>query len=231
MSESKGRKSNFRKVQRIGIWVLIVFTFATIAIIVVNVFLRGDSIARNQISDTNPHGKTPLLLDAPQWQLTDAFGKPASNKDFLGKVVVYDFIFTRCALVCPVMSMRMAELQNTFKNMPNRDDLNFISISIDGEYDTPQVLRKYAYDPEVGVGADPEVWHFMTGKKSVVWPLVEQQFKLPVEAQPEVQGMPIAHSAKFVLADKQGRIYNIYDPYDAQDRNALIADIEKLLRK
>ncbi|QQE13073.1 SCO family protein [Planctomycetota bacterium] len=224
-------KGGIQGVQSLVVWIIAIVALGAAAVMTVDVLIGGAPGKRNVLNDTSVDGKQPLLLDAPKWQLTDAFGKTVSNDDFKGKVMIYDFIFTRCALVCPIMSMQMADIQNTLKGTTAEDKVEIVSISIDGAHDTPEVLKKYGYDPERGVGADPEMWHFVTGDQATVWPLVDKQFLLPVDEQPEVEGMPIAHSAKFVLVDKQGRIYNYYDLNEKEDRSAILADIERLINQ
>ena len=230
-SADKLKRGGFGRVQWYAMWVVAIFAIAAAVLMTLNVMFRGAPGMRGTITDVSPYGKPPLLLSAPQWKLTDAFGKTLSNEDFKGKVVVYDTIFTQCKLVCPVMAMRMFDLQKTLDGAPGRDDIQFVSISIDGKNDTPGVLKKYGYDKETGVGADPRYWHFVTGDQKVVWPLVQDEFKLPLEMQPEVEGMPIAHSAKFVLVDKDGRIYNYYDMDSAEERSAILADIQRLMNE
>ncbi|QDU35000.1 hypothetical protein KS4_30770 [Poriferisphaera corsica] len=227
-SRSLGR---IRGLQRFTVWVVALLALAGTAVMTLSVLRDGAPGARNRISDVSPEGKVPLLLDAPNWELTDAFNQTVSQDDYRGKVVIYDFIFTECALVCPIMSMRMAEVQDTLKKAGVQDQVRFVSMSVDGKNDTPEVLNRYGYDDEVGVGADPAMWHFVTGDQQKVWEIVEKQFLLPLENQPEVTGMPIAHSAKFVLVDKQGRIYNYYDLDHSEERSALLADIERLMRE
>jgi len=76
------------------------------------------------------------------------------------KVVVINFIFTSCPDVCPLETARMREVQEILGDRVGRDVFMY-SISIDPEYDTPEVLRKYAEKFEVGPG-----WWFLTGKAS-----------------------------------------------------------------
>ena len=72
-------------------------------------------------------------------------------KDFLGKVVVINFIFTRCQAMemCPASTMRMSLLQDKARET-GLDGLHFLSITFDPEYDSPGILKQYAksYDIE-----------------------------------------------------------------------------------
>jgi protein SCO1/2 len=88
------------------------------------------------------------------FSLVDQTGKTVSLSDFEGKVVVVDFIYTRCPLpdVCPRLSATFASLS---KKLP---DVEFLSITIDPEYDTPAVLSDYAKRWQAGAS-----WRFLTG--------------------------------------------------------------------
>lgn len=81
-------------------------------------------------------------------------------KDFLNsdKPVVLDFIFGTCTTICPVLSAGFSNMQK--KLGPDVDNLRLVSISIDPEYDTPEVMRKYLdrYKAQPG-------WDFFTGTR------------------------------------------------------------------
>jgi protein SCO1/2 len=70
--------------------------------------------------------------------------------------VMMNFVFTSCAAICPAMSATFAQVQERLD--PRRDNLRFVSISIDPEHDTPARLRDYAKK----FGAGPK-WQFLTG--------------------------------------------------------------------
>jgi protein SCO1/2 len=75
-----------------------------------------------------------------------------------GKSVAVNVIYTRCKDECPLETARMAQLARIFGDRMGRD-IYFYSISIDPEYDTPEVLKAYAEKYDVGPG-----WLFLTGK-------------------------------------------------------------------
>jgi protein SCO1/2 len=74
--------------------------------------------------------------------------------------VAVDFIYTRCPLpdVCPLLSAHFKRLQTRFRGQLG-SDLELLSITIDPQYDTPEVLRVYAR-----IWAAPgDSWRFLTG--------------------------------------------------------------------
>jgi protein SCO1/2 len=75
------------------------------------------------------------------------------------KSVAVNVIYTRCKDECPLETARMLQLSRIFGERMGKD-IFFYSISIDPEYDTPEVLKAYAEKYGVGPG-----WLFLTGKR------------------------------------------------------------------
>ena len=102
----------------------------------------------------------------------------------------------------------MARLQDGFAAR-NIAGIRLVSISVDPERDTPEVLG--AYGKELGV--DPLRWTLLTGDPETVRRLVVDGFKTPLAAPaPEAPGpIDIAHTGKLVLVDGLGRIRGYYD--------------------
>jgi protein SCO1/2 len=78
------------------------------------------------------------------------------------RLVVMDFIFTSCTTICPVLSSRMAKLQEALGDRLGRD-VHLVSISIDPLRDTPPRLLAYARKWRARPG-----WTFLTGPKPEV---------------------------------------------------------------
>ncbi|MBC7006776.1 SCO family protein [Photobacterium sp. BZF1] len=78
------------------------------------------------------------------------------------KVVLINFIFTRCQNMCPMETARLVALQRKLGDRVGKD-IFFYSISIDPEYDTPDRLNEYAKQYQIGPG-----WLFLTGKKDEI---------------------------------------------------------------
>ena len=76
------------------------------------------------------------------------------------KVVVINFMFTRCPDVCPLETARLKEVQKILGDRVGQDVFMY-SISIDPVFDKPHVLKAYAERYQVGPG-----WLFLTGKES-----------------------------------------------------------------
>lgn len=163
-------------------------------------------------------GNLPVLAELPEFTLTERSGNPISRDDLHGKVWVADFIFTRCPGPCPAMSRRFAELQRAFRNL---DNVRLVSISVDPEHDTPEVLADYAES----YGADPERWLFLTGEKEAILDLAVQGFKISAGDDPNL------HGTHFVLVDRRGHIRAFYRSSDDETLAQLRRDVRRLAKE
>lgn len=95
----------------------------------------------------------------PDVELYDSTGKSVALQSLLGgdQPVALNFIFTTCTTICPIMSATFAQMREELG--ADADRIQLVSITIDPEHDTPEVLSKYAkrYDAT-------SKWQFLTGK-------------------------------------------------------------------
>jgi protein SCO1/2 len=179
------------------------------------------SAAVNSLPGTRP-GRSPEELEAeclrtgemvPDFQFTDQEGGVTHLKDFRGKAVLLTFIYTRCPLpnFCPLMSKNFAELEQRLrKEFPNK--VRLLSISIDPEFDRPEVLKNYA----ARYGADPKDWSF-AAMDSDTLTSVAATMGLYFEKQ---NGL-ISHDLRTALIGPDGRLVqlwksNVWTPYELQ---------------
>ncbi len=171
------------------------------------------------------------LWDAPGFTLTDESGRPFSSQQLSGRVWFVDFIYTNCPDECPLyLSPKMMALQKDILSQNLAGKVDLISISVDPKRDTPAVLADYASR----YGADPRVWHFLTGPDATIQPLLQTGFKvgaaIPAEsvqvtpgthegtpgASPTGTAEPggadtLLHSSYFLLVDDSGKVRATYD--------------------
>ena len=105
----------------------------------------------------------PEIGPAPDFTLTSQDGAPVTLSDFRGKAVAVTFIFTRCIDTCPVLTPMMSFVQDRLGDDFGKK-IVFISVTVDPERDTPQVLRDYAQ----AFGANLSGWFFVTGTSDVI---------------------------------------------------------------
>jgi protein SCO1/2 len=97
---------------------------------------------------------------------------------------------------------------------------------VDPAYDTPEVLRAYAERYK----ADPERWWLLTGPPEAVSELVRGGFHLAVEPSGD-QSPDVVHSTRLALVDTRGQIRGYYDGTAEEDRERLLADLERLIEE
>lgn len=160
----------------------------------------------------------PVLAQLPDFRLTERNGQQLGLADLRGTVWIADFIFTRCPGPCPRMSSRMAALQ---RDLRSEDALRLVSISVDPEFDTTEVLARYAdrYDADAGR------WFFLTGDKTAIHQLAKSGFLVG-----GVDDVTL-HTTRFVLVDRQGRVRGYYSSSDEEDLRKLGTDARGLLRE
>lgn len=162
----------------------------------------------------------PSLFPVPDTKLVDETGRSVGLSEMKGSVTVYDFIFTSCTGICPIMSNNMRALAAKIdSNAPVR----FVSISVDPARDTPEVLAKYA----ARVRNDSR-WTFLTGERDAIVDLSVKGFKLTA-GDPMPGGEPLLHSSKFAVADKNGVIRGYYDATDGNVPEEVARVVEQLL--
>ena len=96
-----------------------------------------------------------------------------------GRVVLINFIFTNCPDACPMVTHKLMQVRNMM--VPAiKDDVWFISISVDPERDTPQAMKEFATKQ----GVDESRWLFLTGDKKNLEFIVKRlgQYTQEVEA-------------------------------------------------
>lgn len=188
-------------------------------------WLKVGPHTRVDLADRQDDNRLKQYGPVPDFKLTERSGKDIKLADLRGKIWIADFIYTTCTDTCPLQTAAMAKLQKEFaaKTM-----VQFVSVSVDPERDTPQVLSAYADKHE----ADGQRWYFLTGQRDQVIKLIRDGFHLSVAALPdssEAQGM-IPHSSRFVLVDGQAQIRGYYDSRALDNLARLRNDIETLLK-
>ena len=165
-------------------------------------------------------GATPLpvLTQLPDFRLVECSGQTLGLGDLRGKVWIADFIFTRCPGPCPRMSSRMASLQS---RLSSDTGLLLVSISVDPEFDTEEVLAKYAAQYRAVKGR----WLFLTGDKAAIHQLAKSGFLVG-----GVDDVTL-HTTRFVLVDRQGRVRGYYSSSDEDELRNLLNDARSLLRE
>ena len=160
----------------------------------------------------------------PAFAFTDQDGKTVTEKTVEGKIYVADFIFTRCASICPKMTSNMGTLQEKFKDDP---DVLLLSHSVTPEMDSVPVLKKYAGERGVISGK----WHLLTGNKDDIYRLAKKEYYAGDTIGYYQTGNEFLHTENFILVDKQRRIRGVYNGTLSLEMQRLIEDIGTLKKE
>jgi protein SCO1/2 len=166
-----------------------------------------------------------IITDAhkiPDYKLIDQDGAVFNSKTVDNDFKVYDFVFTRCGSICPQMTTQLIRVQEAFKD---DKDVVLLSLTVDPEYDTPEVLKAYAKT----YNAIPGKWYFLTGEKDSIYTLGQRQFFLTAK-QNEEDLTDFLHSERMVLVDKNGWIRGYYNGIEEKEVDRLIIEL-KVLQK
>jgi protein SCO1 len=152
--------------------------------------------------------------------LINQYGYVKSTRDWDNKIIVADFFFTHCPVICPKMTNNLKKVNKVFSNDPV---VLINSFSVDPENDNSVQLKRFADR----FGIQDTHWDLLTGDKRVIYKLARNSFMLVVT---DGDGGPddFIHSEKVVLVDKKKRIRGYYDGTNEQEIKQLIIDINKL---
>ncbi|MEN2992341.1 MAG: SCO family protein [Bacteroidia bacterium] len=162
----------------------------------------------------SPQSLLPLLARYP---LTDPQGHPADISALGGKVVLLNFVYTRCPSVCPRLQ---AQLRAVLQALPPSPCLVAVSISLDPERDTGSVWLAHQYSYAV----PGHTWLFWRpASQKWAFALAKTVFGLSATALPQGE---ILHADAILLLDNEGRLRGSYSSTDSR----LLRHVRQLLR-
>lgn len=144
--------------------------------------------------------KNPLRY----FKFTNELGQAVSLSDFDGQAIAMTFFFTRCPIpqYCPRLSRNFEEVQLRLKARENTPaNWRLISVSIDPENDTPEVLKQYA----ARYHYDPAHWTFLTGPKEKIKELARLS-----DAKFESDNGSITHNFRTLIIDSSNRLQMVF---------------------
>lgn len=110
--------------------------------------------------------------------------------------------YTRCKTVCLTLGSSFNQLQAALAQ--DNPGVQLLSISFDGDHDTPNILRHYACP----LGADPAIWRFAR----VADPHRTSRLAAPAGRSSSPTGLAITSTTPLLLVfDAQGRMVRVFD--------------------
>ena len=136
-------------------------------------------------------------------------------------MVAVTFIYATCADTCPLLTAKLAGLQQRLGSDFGRR-VHFVSITVDPERDTPDALRHYAR----AHGANPAGWAFLTGSPAEIQDVAR---RYGVVARKTARG-DVDHTFLTSIIDPRGvlRVQYMGVRFDPEE---LLRDLQSVLRE
>ena len=163
----------------------------------------------------------PRIGPAPALALTTQDGETLALRELGGKVVLLTFIYTSCTDTCPLLTGKLAGVREKL-GTDFRAQAHFLSVTVDPERDTPDVLRAYGQR----FRADPSGWAFLTGTPAEIAE-VTGAYGIFVRRTPRGD---VDHTFLTSLIDRHGtlRIQYLGTRFDPDE---LLTDVRALIRE
>jgi len=163
----------------------------------------------------------PVIGTAQPFALTSQDGVPVALADLRGKVVALAFIYTGCPDICPMLTQKMVDVQDAL-GPEFGAKVAFVSITLDPERDTPEVLKDYAQF----WGAKSQGWSFLTGSLEAVRDVTRRYGVF--FAKKEDGSVEHSQLTTLIDADGQMRVQYLGARFDPEEfRHDLMSLVEK----
>jgi protein SCO1 len=164
-------------------------------LVLISALLASPALVQAHGAAHEEEQRLPTIGAAPDFALTSQDGAKVTLGSLRGKVVAVTFIYTWCPDVCPMLTDKMARVQDEL-GADFGSKVAFVSITIDPERDTPGVLMEYAQAFRANLGG----WSFLTGAPAVV---LEVAHRYGVAVAKTAAG-GVDHTLLTTLIDRQG---------------------------
>jgi protein SCO1 len=139
-----------------------------------------------------------------------------------GKVHIANFIFTKCGVVCPVLTKNLKIVGDSLESEEN---IVFLSYTVTPWIDSPSILHDYKIKNNI---RNPR-WHFLTGQKSEIYNLARKSYFAEEDIGFAKDSSAFLHTEHFILVDKNKRIRGVYNGSLSFDMQQLIEDVKTLI--
>ena len=125
--------------------------------------------------------------------------------------------------MCPDVTAELHAVQEELQGSAIWDDVRLVSVSVDPEHDTPQILAVYADEAE----ADQDHWKFLTGRPNQIRQLSTHGLRLPISAH-AAGAEPAFPRQDVLLVGRDRRIRGVFDGSSPDGRASLVAELSAL---
>jgi protein SCO1/2 len=141
---------------------------------------------------------------SPDFSLTDADGAAFSLSDYRARIVLVEFVYTSCPVICGALGNGFGELQKLVVRDPATDRISLLSISFDVAHDRAADLKSYGGR----FAAASPLWRIALPPAGELTPLLDS---FGVVVIPDGRGRFI-HNAAISVVDKDRRLVRVLDP-------------------
>ena len=169
--------------------------------------------------------RLPSISYVRPFAFTNQDGKIVTDNDVSGKVYVAEYFFTTCKGICPRLNNNMKQVHEKFKNEPG---FLILSHTCDPEIDSATKLKRYSDS----LGVTGSNWIFLTGRKDSLYNMARVSYKIddPANNLKDIDD-DFLHTQFIALVDKKGEVRKIYDGLKQSEVEAMMHDIQKLLKE
>jgi len=192
---------SWRLASRLSVVVLALLVVLLIALVSLRTVSNGQSVKSTASTDASRSQGTDLGgVPAPDFSLTDQFGKPVSLSQFRGKPVVLTFLYTPCPDVCPLIAER---LHHVLRNLgTDAQRVGVLAVSVEPKRDTVAAALTFSQAHHMTTS-----WHFLVGTQAQLAPV----WKAYAIGAQQVWSTVSMHTTALYVIDKQGRERTLLD--------------------
>ena len=139
-----------------------------------------------------------IVFDGPpleEFELVERSGEPFRSASMRGRVWVASYFFASCAGQCPRLNANIKHLHDD----PELVDVTWVSITVDPDNDTLEVLQEYADRYQ----ADPDRWLFCRGEFDYIKRVGQDIMKVEVSWR--------GHKDYAIVIDREGKVRGYFD--------------------
>lgn len=139
--------------------------------------------------------------------LETAFGEEYPLGEMKDTAKIIEFMYTKCPDICPITTLELSKLRNQLVDEGLfGEKVEFLTITIDPERDTPEVLQDYA--SRFQVTSDDDGWYFLTGDEEDIRRL-GQNMRPPFAFRDQGDGSINHHSIMYFI-DGDGNLLETF---------------------
>ncbi|MBE3559105.1 MAG: SCO family protein [Ktedonobacteraceae bacterium] len=151
---------------------------------------------------------------APDFRLTDQYGKEIALSQFKGKPVVLTFMYTSCPDFCPLTAEKLHTAMQSLNQ--EAQNVGILAVSVDPQHDTIGAALKFSQAHNM-----QNYWHYLVGPREKLAPVWTAYNIYAIQPQ--------SHSLGVYLIDKQGNERVFLDSDFTADQ--LAKDLQILLKE